>query len=92
MTPWAECLFTVPPKNANLKKRQSEGRPASCLECLKGGRQQQYTHAESGGLIRKVIFAVGGKIYLEDACVLNWIRKLRERKHKQKGINISLEL
>lgn len=40
--------------------------PASRCEDLKGGRQQQHTRAESGGLIKKVICAAGGeKIHLE---------------------------
>lgn len=75
MTPEAECLFTVVQKNANLKGGRVKDGPASRREDLKGGRQQQHTHAESGGLIKKVICAAGGeKNTLGGACLLNWIR------------------
>ncbi len=91
MTPWAECLFSVPQQNANLKKakwgtacfspRVFEGWQAATIHTCWEWRTDQESN-----------MCCGWKIYLEGACVLNWIRKLRERKHKQTGIYISLKL
>lgn len=91
MTPWAECLFAVPQKNANLKKakwrtacfspRVFEGWRAATIHTCWEWRTDQESN-----------MCCGWKIYLEGACVLNRIRKLRERKQKQTGIYISLKL
>lgn len=91
MTPWAECLFTVPQKNTNLKK--AKWRTACFSPRVFEGWQSVTIHTcwewrtDQGSNM-----CCGWKIYLEGACVLNWIRKLRERKHKQTGIYISLKL
>lgn len=51
------------------------------LKYLKGDRQEITKHT----LIRRVIFTVGGK-YTQSGCMLDWIRRLRERQHKQTAI------
>lgn len=91
MTPWAECLFTVPQKNANLKKAKwrttcfspwvFEGWQAATMHTCWEWRTDQESN-----------MCCGWKIYLEGASVLNWIRKLRERKHRQTGIDITVVL
>lgn len=48
-------------KECQFKGGTVKDGPASRREDLKGGRQQQHTHAESGGLIKKVICAAGGE-------------------------------
>lgn len=75
--------------HSSPKERQfKEGNVKDGLECLKGGRRRQYTHAKAG---ESNICAVGGNILLEGACVLNRIRKLKERKHKQADVRPKLE-
>lgn len=62
-------------KEWQFKGGRVKDSPASRRKDLKGGRQQQHTHAASGGLIKKVICAAGGeKNTLGGACLLNWIR------------------
>lgn len=58
MTPWAECLFTVPQKNANLKKakwRTARFLVSTVWRVAGGGNTHTLTHTERRGLIRKVI-------------------------------------
>lgn len=93
MTPCAECLFTVPPKECQFKEGRMKDGLLLALSSLFEGWQAATIHTcWEWRTDQESNMCCGWKIYLEGVCVLNWIRKLRERNHKQTGIHISLKL